>query len=227
MNGVDESSKDTGPMLPGFETCETATDTHLASLALGEMGVGATASRSLTSSAAASPASPSATLAGVQENPIAAGFGLSSTESFARLNPDGSWSRMYQGCGQLIMDGSLEAYSETWPKRGTMQSGSTYPLPMSERPTSGKESSSWPTPQVHETGGQGTPSWRDLECQKAGQQTREGGVVIQRKLENEVPLRSLEDEQSLRSGGSLSPTWVEWLMGFPLGWTDLEDSATP
>jgi hypothetical protein len=22
-------------------------------------------------------------------------------------------------------------------------------------------------------------------------------------------------------GGSLNPTWVEWLMGFPLGWTDL------
>jgi hypothetical protein len=21
-------------------------------------------------------------------------------------------------------------------------------------------------------------------------------------------------------GGSLNPTWVEWLMGFPLGWTD-------
>ena len=28
------------------------------------------------------------------------------------------------------------------------------------------------------------------------------------------------------SGGSLNPTWVEWLMGFPVGWTDLEDSAT-
>ena len=28
-------------------------------------------------------------------------------------------------------------------------------------------------------------------------------------------------------GGPLNPTWVEWLMGFPLGWTDLEDSATP
>ena len=27
--------------------------------------------------------------------------------------------------------------------------------------------------------------------------------------------------------GSLNPTWVEWLMGFPIGWTDLEDSATP
>lgn len=21
-------------------------------------------------------------------------------------------------------------------------------------------------------------------------------------------------------GGQLSPTWVEWLMGFPLGWTE-------
>jgi hypothetical protein len=27
--------------------------------------------------------------------------------------------------------------------------------------------------------------------------------------------------------GQLSPTWVEWLMGFPLGWTDLDASATP
>jgi hypothetical protein len=23
--------------------------------------------------------------------------------------------------------------------------------------------------------------------------------------------------------GQLNPTWVEWLMGFPEGWTDLED----
>jgi hypothetical protein len=29
------------------------------------------------------------------------------------------------------------------------------------------------------------------------------------------------------TGGSLNPTWVEWLMGFPLGWTDLGPSATP
>jgi len=28
-------------------------------------------------------------------------------------------------------------------------------------------------------------------------------------------------------GGKLNPTWVEWLMGFPLGWTDLGDSETP
>ena len=28
-------------------------------------------------------------------------------------------------------------------------------------------------------------------------------------------------------GGQLNPTWVEWLMGFPLGWTDLNVSETP
>ena len=30
-----------------------------------------------------------------------------------------------------------------------------------------------------------------------------------------------------RLGGSLNPTWVEWLMGFPTGWTDLKHSETP
>jgi hypothetical protein len=29
------------------------------------------------------------------------------------------------------------------------------------------------------------------------------------------------------AGGSLNPPWVEWLMGYPEGWTDLEDSETP
>jgi hypothetical protein len=27
--------------------------------------------------------------------------------------------------------------------------------------------------------------------------------------------------------GQLNPTWVEWLMGFPLGWTDLDASGMP
>jgi len=32
---------------------------------------------------------------------------------------------------------------------------------------------------------------------------------------NEVPLAA-------QVGGQLNPTWVEWLMGWPLGWTDLK-----
>ena len=27
-------------------------------------------------------------------------------------------------------------------------------------------------------------------------------------------------------GGSLNPTWVDWLMGLPVGWTDCEHLAT-
>jgi len=30
-----------------------------------------------------------------------------------------------------------------------------------------------------------------------------------------------------KNSGALNPTWVEWLMGFPLGWTALDAWATP
>tara|TARA_R110002051_G_scaffold325312_2_gene427021 strand:+ start:4239 stop:4547 length:309 start_codon:yes stop_codon:yes gene_type:complete len=33
---------------------------------------------------------------------------------------------------------------------------------------------------------------------------------------NSLPLNAV-------AGGSLNPAWVEWLMGYPEGWTDLED----
>lgn len=38
-----------------------------------------------------------------------------------------------------------------------------------------------------------------------------------------------EERRSMAAGngGQLNPTWVEWLMGFPAGWTDLEGSETP
>jgi hypothetical protein len=34
-------------------------------------------------------------------------------------------------------------------------------------------------------------------------------------------------EQGAIQDGRLNPTWVEWLMGFPLGHTDLQPSETP
>ncbi len=272
MTSVPESSKDTGPMLPGFETCETATglwptpsatpygssnnyqinkDQPAFNKPSLETMVRRGASPPLTSSAGASPASPSATPASERANPIAAGFGPSSTESYARFNPDGSLLRTCQDYVQSTLDGSLEEYSGTFPKQGSMRSGRLFPLPTSAPPTSESESSLWPTPDVP-SGGRGIP--KDAVRTGRSIYTKDGRKV-QEGLANAVKWPTPAGEGS-RSGGhqglaggtgnrlklygmlgyeegkkmgcqSLNPYWVEWLMGFPLGWTDLGDSATP
>jgi hypothetical protein len=38
---------------------------------------------------------------------------------------------------------------------------------------------------------------------------------------------SMRPPYSEVNGGSLNPTWVEWLMGFPIGWTDSKAWETP
>jgi hypothetical protein len=64
----------------------------------------------------------------------------------------------------------------------------------------------WPTPTVvTNTGGAALCKW--------------GGSGARKKLKTMVTPAELN--------GSLNPTWVEWLMGFPLGWTDLGPSETP
>ena len=44
-----------------------------------------------------------------------------------------------------------------------------------------------------------------------------------KRYENKARANNLNDQIA----GQLNPTWVEWLMGFPIGWTDLDASATP
>ena len=43
-----------------------------------------------------------------------------------------------------------------------------------------------------------------------------------KRYENPARANNINDQV----GGQLNPTWVEWLMGFPLGWTDLNASGT-
>jgi hypothetical protein len=39
--------------------------------------------------------------------------------------------------------------------------------------------------------------------------------------------QEIEHSNMQHSSGSLNPMWVEWLMGFPTGWTDLKPSEMP
>ena len=64
----------------------------------------------------------------------------------------------------------------------------------------------WPTLTAQEgryTGDYGSDGWR------AGCAKHHLGNVVQ-----------------VANGGQLNPTWVEWLMGWPLEWTDLKPLAT-
>ena len=63
----------------------------------------------------------------------------------------------------------------------------------------------WPTPTaINDTGGAALCKW--------------GGAGSRAKLKTMVSPEELN--------GALNPTWVEWLMGFPLGWTDCGPSET-
>jgi hypothetical protein len=74
------------------------------------------------------------------------------------------------------------------------------------------------TDAVRQDGGTGrmwpTPASRDYRYPNASPYSARSGGTKGEQLPNAV-------------GGALNPTWIEWLMGFPLGWTDLGPSATP
>lgn len=83
----------------------------------------------------------------------------------------------------------------------------------------------WPTPTANQCGMTATTSGRPIEkSTKLGTQ-----VYLAEKLFTTPTAADTQgthgggNHSSLRTdvGGQLNPTWVEWLMGFPLGWTDL------
>jgi len=100
----------------------------------------------LTSSAAAFPASPTASQDSATVAPTTATSGPSSPGSFARLDPDGCWRKTCQGYCQLNLDGSLEEYCETWPHSGTVSNGIASALPTWGHRTSASASGLWGTP---------------------------------------------------------------------------------
>ena len=66
----------------------------------------------------------------------------------------------------------------------------------------------WPTPVATGLGGTGAAS------------------NIRKRVKNGSLTEDEYKGMTAGNGGRLNPTWVEWLMGFPIGWTDLEDLET-
>src|SRR5262249_32874729 len=71
----------------------------------------------------------------------------------------------------------------------------------------------WPTPTVDDS--------------NQGENARKSGAFqsLSRAVKYGVN-GSIESDTVSDTPGSLNPTWVEWLMGFPLGWTVCEAWAT-
>lgn len=172
--------------------------------------------------------------------------GPSSREYFAKFDHDSrSWKTR-----QCSLLGGLIEFSGTWPKWGSMRNGESFRLPtpfgitaLRSSITSAIESGlsqRLPTATVHGN-----------HNRKGASKTSGNGLstVVKRlptpgaaKANNDLTLRCSGDGRTKPNklgwaiaeletsppldGGALNPEWVEWFMGWPVGWTGLEPLAT-
>jgi hypothetical protein len=95
----------------------------------------------------------------------------------------------------------------------------------------------WPTPQAQDT--HRTPEAYMAMRERIGRQSVSSLAVavqmwptpVARRggsgLDGGSNSRKAAASRGLPISGELNPEWVEWLMGYPIGWTAFEDSGTP
>ena len=102
------------------------------------------------------------------------------------------------------------------------------------------EAAMWPTPKASDYKGSGPAGTKSAEHDLKKHNLKGvvmfyptpttgaglcGGTGNFQQLKNLEARGQITEEErrnmSQWNGGQLNPTWVEWLMGFPLGWTDL------
>lgn len=163
----------------------------------------------------------------------------------ANLDLPGASGRTSPDCSVPRAATSSPASSVTWPRWGMWSDGQLTALSMWERRTAGTESSSsatWPTPGAGDQKNRCSNGDMATKRVKSGKQVSLEVAVHLQKMwptpaaqdaKNATLPPSQQDRDTvpgalMRSGaiGSLNPTWVEWLMGWPLGWTDLRPLET-
>ena len=99
---------------------------------------------------------------------------------------------------------------------------------LSEKPTK-----MWPTPRASTAMTDSTKSV-EKRLQKAGYEAKLEQAVRMwptptardhKDSGDNTDYQKIKEKSKLagHAGGSLNPQWVEWLMGYPAGWTELED----
>ena len=125
--------------------------------------------------------------------------GASMPDCLAYYDPVTHSLRTFQAC--LFEDST--ACCVTLPRSGSMQSGRLSLRVPWERHIHESACSSWPTPTANDARNSTLPPSLAERHSVIGALIRYGHI------------------------GEANPALWEWLMGFPIGWTDLEDLATP
>jgi len=78
----------------------------------------------------------------------------------------------------------------------------------------------WPTPDTRGFTNQGS---LEMLSKKAATKEEFDGMAYRKSkvFKGKMWATPTESEGKPHSSGSLNPAWVEWLMGYPSGWTDL------
>jgi hypothetical protein len=151
------------------------------------------------------------------------GCGPTWRASLARFDPATfSWKT-----AQLSLLGESESSSVIWPRSGMTVDGECWELPMLEPTTSATGSGWWPTPTVcgnYNRKGASATSGDGLATAVRMWPT----PTAHNSKETNAPSEANRNTPTLaaQAGGKLNPMWVEWLMGWPLGWTDLKPLET-
>jgi len=155
--------------------------------------------------------------------------------SFTKYSPDSCSWKTHQ-CSLL---GDLDEFSETWPQWGLMRDGECWEQQTLEQNIRGTGfgllENEWPTPTCHNSNEKGSPSEFKRDSPGLGtvvlwfptpqaSDNRDRGNMSNPSIQRRIKLgKQIMLSQSVdRSSGQLNPTWVEWLMGWPLEWTDLK-----